>query len=209
MLELWYERWMDNFLNIETEDVREWSDRAQMRIYNRTEATPYQVLDQLFDVYEWPDQPNLVDFGCGTGRLAFYVHQSFNIPVTGLEFNQDVFPDLLENLRRYRSVFAVSDGELNFIQEAAENYPIQPDNNVFYFFNPFVASVFKQVLSNIEKSLAECPRPADIILYYPLYEWQQVMARSRFFQRIGSIPLKSIFDDEYEKFIIYHYMGKG
>lgn len=209
MLELWYERWMDNFLNIETEEVREWSDRSKMRVYNRTEATPYQVLDQLFDVYEWPNAANLVDFGCGTGRLAFYVHHYFNIPVTGLELNREVFPGLQENLKRYRSAFELNDNKLNFLLEAAEDYQVQPGNNVFYFFNPFVASVFKRVLSNIEKSLAEHPRPADIILYYPLYEWQQVMARSQFFQRLGSIPLKSIFDDEHEKFIIYRYDGKS
>ena len=89
MLKLWYEREMDDRLGIETTALREWNDPEREQYYYRTESTPYQALDELFAHYRFPLQAHLVDFGCGTGRMAFYAHRYFNIPVTGIELNEE------------------------------------------------------------------------------------------------------------------------
>ena len=39
-----------------------------------------------------------VDFGCGLGRVAFYVHNRFDIDVTGIEGNYDVYKELKQKL---------------------------------------------------------------------------------------------------------------
>ncbi|NLZ71490.1 MAG: hypothetical protein GX909_03175, partial [Clostridiaceae bacterium] len=55
MLKLWYEREMEKRLNIETMAFREWQDVTKTKDYNRTESTPYQAIDKLFEYYSLPD----------------------------------------------------------------------------------------------------------------------------------------------------------
>ncbi|HZJ69052.1 MAG TPA: SAM-dependent methyltransferase [Candidatus Eisenbacteria bacterium] len=196
---------MDRELNIDTAAIREWQDIESQIIYNRTEATPYQAIDKLFDYYELLPNANFVDFGCGSGRMAFYVHNRFEIPVTGVELNNLTYTDLLNNKETYLSKNTRQNAPLNLIRDYAEKYTITKEQNTFYFFNPFTVSIFDKVISNIEQSILLNPRDADIILYYPVYELQQVMREKSFFQRVGSINLRDIFDDEYEKFIVYHF----
>lgn len=247
MFHLWYERLMDNKLNIETQAMREWVELDDLVTYNRLESTPYQALDKLFEFNELGLDSNFVDFGCGTGRVAFYIHNRFNIPVTGIELNQLTYHDLINNYHSYlaanpqvdfskemnsylensKSAAELSDlqqkpeksgkrkikqakqkhstiAPLNFVQEYAEKYEIQADQNVFYFLNPFTVSIFVEVVRNIEQSLYHNPRPAELILYYPMYEYQSFMERKTVFNREGSIRL-NMLEDEFEKFIVYRY----
>lgn len=204
MLHLWYERKLDRELNIKTEGVREWTELENLVIYNRTESTPYQALDQLFKFYELRENSNLLDVGCGTGRVAFYVHNKFGIPVTGIELNDLTYHDLINNLHSYLEAQSRHKSPIRFNQEYAEEYQILPAQNLFYFFNPFSIKVFVQVVRNIEQSLFEHPRAVDLILYYPMPDFQQFMETKTIFDRKGSIHL-DMLDDEYEKFIVYSY----
>ena len=43
-----------------------------------------------------------MDFGCGRGRVAFYIHNKFHIPVTGIEINDKTYGEALDNKLRYR-----------------------------------------------------------------------------------------------------------
>lgn len=205
MLHLWYEKQMDRELNIDTSGIREWRDEEARKFYNRTEATPYQAIDKLFEYYKLLSNANFVDFGCGTGRMTFYIHHRFKVPVTGIELNDLTYTDLLKNKKMYSAKHSNNKASLEIIQEYAENYSIRKNQNTFYFFNPFTVNIFAKVINNIEQSLLENPRDADIILYYPVYQLQQLMRDRRMFERVGSINLQNIFEDEYEKFIIYHF----
>ncbi|HHU53153.1 MAG TPA: hypothetical protein GXZ43_03615 [Clostridiaceae bacterium] len=247
MFHLWYERQMDRELHIKTQFMREWTEIEDLLLYNRLESTPYQALDKLFEFNDLGSDSNFVDFGCGSGRVAFYVHNRFNIPVTGIELNLETYYELEDNLTSYIKAnpkvnFAenialyqqveqhnISDKKYNydfkpgknnkrsknkkvkqkpapikFVQEYAELYQIQNNQNVFYFFNPFTIKIFTQVIRNIEHSLFDNPRAAEIILYYPMYDYQTFMENKTIFQREGSISL-DMLEDEFEKFIIYRY----
>ncbi len=205
MLHLWYERRLDRQLNIRTEAVREWSDSGKSRFYNRTEATPYQAIDRLFEFYTLPEQAQFVDVGCGSGRMAFYVHHKFQIPVKGIELNPITFADLEKNILSYSERNDISQIPLQFFCEYAEKFPFSASDNVFYFFNPFTVSIFAKVIRNIEDSVFRNSRQVDIILYYPVYELQRFMEKQTIFERVGSINLQNIYEDEYEKFIVYRY----
>src|SRR5690625_6887657 len=89
----------DQALNIRTSGIREW--RNDKNGYNRYEATPYEALDILFENYSLPSDAQLVDFGCGRGRISFYIHDRFNIPVSGVENNDKTFDELLKNEQTY------------------------------------------------------------------------------------------------------------
>ena len=36
---------------------------------------------------------SVVDFGCGRGRVAFYIHNRFHVPVTGIEANDKTYEE--------------------------------------------------------------------------------------------------------------------
>ncbi|MGI6551564.1 MAG: hypothetical protein ACOX37_00225 [Bacillota bacterium] len=75
------ERKLDKLLGIKTVEIREWKDNKVQ--YNRYEGTPYKVLEILCENYKFKDIDRVVDFGCGRGRVAFYFHNRFHLPVIG------------------------------------------------------------------------------------------------------------------------------
>src|SRR5690554_6158733 len=81
------EKKYDQTLNISTSGIREWRKRKLADDYNRYEATPYKALDKLFKKYSFNQHDKLIDFGCGRGRVSFYIHNRFQISVTGIEAN--------------------------------------------------------------------------------------------------------------------------
>ena len=89
------ERTFDEALNIHTIGVREWRGKEEEQ-YNRYEATPYEALEMFFNQYELKQTDTLVDFGAGEGRVSFYVHNRFNIPVKGIENNDKTFEEVQE-----------------------------------------------------------------------------------------------------------------
>ncbi|MEQ8154354.1 MAG: SAM-dependent methyltransferase, partial [Clostridiaceae bacterium] len=52
--------------------------------YNRYEPTSYSALEILSEQYEFTADDSVVDFGCGKGRLNFYINHFFGSAVTGI-----------------------------------------------------------------------------------------------------------------------------
>ncbi|HLR14519.1 MAG TPA: SAM-dependent methyltransferase [Bacillota bacterium] len=196
------ERTFDEALNIHTIGVREWKGKEEEQ-YNRYEATPYEALEMFFNQYELKQTDTLVDFGAGEGRVSFYVHNRFNIPVKGIENNDKTFEEALRNQKSYQYRGIEKDAPIYFEFGLAELYEVQPTDNRFFLFNPFSVSIFKQVIANITISLKEHPRMAEVILYYPLPAFKRVMKHTPF-QKIKKIKVPKIHG-KYGKFIIYRF----
>src|SRR5690625_3540482 len=194
------EKEIDLSLGIRTTGIREWKDEDGP--YHRYEATPYQALDKLFKAYTFHANDRLVDFGCGRGRVSFYIHYHFQIPVSGVENNDKTFDELLKNeeiyLRKHRHIEA----PLYFEFGLAENYEIQPTETVFYFFNPFSLKIYKKVVNNILKSVEEHERSVDLIFYYPLSSFKHFM-RSTSFALINKVEVPEVGHGKHGKFLIY------
>ncbi len=58
---------------------------------------------------------------------------------------------------------------MSVIETDASEYRIQPDENVFFFFNPFGDQVLDRVICNINDSMREHPRRVIIIYGYPVH----------------------------------------
>src|SRR5699024_1194077 len=84
----------------------------------------------------------------------------------------------------------------------AEQYEIQPEDNCFYFFNPFSVKIFKQVVYNILASVKEHIRTIEIVLYYPLPEYKRFLQMDTPFQLIQRIKVPNDHG-KYGKFVIY------
>ena len=137
----------DKELQIKTTGIREWLTSSVH--HNRYEATPYFALDGLFSEYELQKSDVVVDFGCGKGRLPFYIHNRLKTAVVGGEVS-----DIL-----------IAKSSIRFECVLAEQYEIRPEDNKFYFFNPFSVVIFGKVLNNILLSVEKEKRVVDVILY--------------------------------------------
>ncbi len=196
------ERRCDQALSIRTTGLREWRNASVP--YNRYEATPYQALDQLFSHYKLTASDQWVDFGCGRGRVLFYIHRKFQIPVTGIEAHEQTWEEALQNKASYRRKARHIPAPIRLEYGLAEHYEIQPEDNRFYFFNPFSVQIFRQVVHNILASVEKVPREVDIILYYPMPEFKRFLHNHTSFRLIQKIKLKGAKDPK-EKFLIYRY----
>lgn len=190
----------DRQLGIRTVGLREWDGNS---LYNRYEATPYEALDRLFQSYSFKKDHKVVDFGCGRGRVTFYIHNKFQIPMVGIEAHDKTYGEALENKSGYRMKANHIQAPIRLKYGLAEHYEIKPTENCFYFFNPFSYKVFKKVMVNIATSLEKYPRTVDVILYYPLPEYKEVL-QEHDFRMINKIKVPSGIDWR-EKFLIYRH----
>lgn len=194
------ERKLDELLHIRTTGLREWKNQTEG--YNRYEATPYEALEKLFQSYKLKPTDKVVDFGSGRGRVAFYIHYHFHVPVTGVENNDITFEEALRNKAVYLQQNKHIGAPLRFEYGLAENYEVQPDDNVFYFFNPFSLHIFKQVVQNILHSVEQHKREVDIIFYHPLPEIKKFLKKETPFKLINKIKAYK-GHGKYGKFLIY------
>lgn len=194
------ERKYDRSLSIRTVGMREWRDNSVS--FNRYEATPYDALDKLFEAYRFRKTDRVVDFGCGRGRVAFYIHNRFHVPVTGIEVNDITYDEALSNKSGYRFKNKDIPAPIKFKYCYAEHYEVKPTDNKFYFFNPFDVDTFKEVVDNILKSVKKHKRTVDIILYYPMPKYKEFLRDETPFRLINKVRLPEV-TDELEKFVIY------
>lgn len=145
--------------------------------YHRYEPTPYEALELFFQEYELSRHDQIVDFGCGKGRLNFYLNYRFNSTVTGIEMNEIFYSEALENKLNYLKNHRNRADAIHFHCILAEDYEISLDENKFYFFNPFTVQIMMKVVKNILLSFEREPRQIDLILYFPSEDYIFIWSR--------------------------------
>ncbi len=198
------EKIKDKQLNINTSGLVEWPAGVNLD-YFRTESTIYSDLNRLLEQYEWLDQPQLVDFGSGKGRIIYYFNNKLGIPATGIEVNAVAFQHLTNNFVTYSEKYPKLAKDISILELKAEDYLIRSTDNTFYFFNPFTIKIFKQILHNIEKSLKDHPRIVDIIFYYPGFDYTYHLEKYSDFDLIQTIKTPKYFINSRECFKIFRY----
>jgi SAM-dependent methyltransferase len=195
----------DTLLNIKTGERQIGFHRSYH--YHRYEPTPYAALQELFQHYELKSSDRVVDFGCGKGRLNFFIHHLFRSTVVGVEMNLDFFEDSLKNLVTYCHKANIRTGTISFYHCLAEEYDIHPKDNRFYFFNPFSVQIFMKVINNILFSVESFPRDIEILLYYSSDNYVHYLEDHPLFQLRKEISLTGEFEqNEYERFLVYGLM---
>lgn len=200
------EKYYEKLLNINTIGNQDWKKTS---IHNHPyEPTLYIALEELFKNYQLLENDYVVDFGCGMGRLLFFINYYFKSNVTGIEINERYYKEALYNKINYEKINRKYSNKINFICTKAQNYKIKDLENKFYFFNPFSIQIFSKVIDNILKSYEENPRNMDIIMYYPSQEYLDFLDYKTPFMMYKEILLKDLYyKDDKEKFVIYslHY----
>ncbi|NFO02635.1 methyltransferase [Clostridium botulinum] len=195
------EQYYENILNIKTSGKQELEEAT--RHYNRYEPTDYQALNKLFEEYKLNNADSVVDFGCGKGRLNFYLNYLFKCNVTGIEMNKYFYKQALINKKYYLEKYNIYENKINFVCELAEKYEVKPEDNKFYFFNPFSIEIFMKVIDNIIGSVYENKRNIEIILFYPSDDYIFFLEQYTFFIIKKEVRLESFKNDSRDRFVIY------
>ncbi|QNU68780.1 SAM-dependent methyltransferase [Ruminiclostridium herbifermentans] len=172
--------------------------------YHRYEPTSYAALEALSSAYKFSSEDSIVDFGCGKGRLNFYINHFFDSFVTGIEMNKFFYKQAVENKKSYLQIYKNRKDKIVFSNCLAERYNIDLKDNKFYFFNPFSIQIFSKVIKNIMASVEENKRTIDIILYYPSNDYIYFLDTNSSFVLINEIKVQYLYDnDPRHKFLVY------
>ena len=154
----------------------DWDQRLQIQTIGRDdskedtshypyEPTPYCVLERLADSGYIGKANKLVDYGCGKGRVGFYLHKEVGCPCVGVEFDPQIHGQAVKNHRAGKY-----GNEISFVCQDASKYVVT-DEDRFYFFNPFSVEILRAVLGQILESYYEDPREMLLMFYYPNDEY--------------------------------------
>ncbi len=171
--------------------------------FHRYEPTPYNDLLTLFETYKLGEGDSVVDFGCGKGRLNFFISYLFDVPVLGVEMDESFYEEAIENRRRYLEEYEAT-AAIEFVCCMAQDYPIKATENIFYFFNPFSVQIFMKVINNIMRSVEKHRRDVDVILYYPSEDYIYFLENQSPFELVKEVQLPAMSDLQVnERFLIY------
>ncbi|WP_346353328.1 class I SAM-dependent methyltransferase [Azotosporobacter soli] len=201
------EQYYEKLLNIKTAGEQKiFNDSPH---YNHYEPTSYSLLEQLAAQHAFNADDHIVDFGCGKGRLNFYLHHHFSATVTGIEMDPYFYQQAIDNKKSYFKKHAQPENKIHFLHCFAEEYEVKRFDTVFYFFNPFSLQIFTKVVGNILHSIEKQERSVDIILYYPSYDYIYFLENSTPFTLSSEIKAAdSPAQDPRDSFSIYRFTAE-
>lgn len=167
--------------------------------HNPYEPTPYSVLRRLAESGFIEPGDRVVDYGCGKGRVGFFLNHELGCHVTGLEYDEPVFRRAEANLQTYPRKEGV-----RFVCEPAETYCVT-DEACCYFFNPFSVELLRSVLGKIEDSYYENPRRIRLFFYYPTPEYIAHLMTHNLFTFEDEINCQDLFEgnNPREKILVF------
>ena len=130
------------------------------------EPTPYSVLERLAQSGRIRKKHVLLDYGCGKGRVDFFLAYQAGCRSIGIEYDDRIYEKAVENQKA-----AVSSGRVRMEQANAEMFPVPPEVDRIYFFNPFSVEILQKVMNRILDSYYEQMRPIQLFFYYPSDEY--------------------------------------
>ena len=130
------------------------------------EPTPYSVLDRLAGSGMIRQGDAVLDYGCGKGRVGFFLSYRTKAHVIGIEYDDRIYKSALENRKT-----AVPNAAADFVPVRAEEYEVPSDVNHCYFFNPFSVEILHKVMARIIESYYGHPREIFLFFYYPSDEF--------------------------------------
>ncbi|MBQ9609418.1 MAG: SAM-dependent methyltransferase [Lachnospiraceae bacterium] len=165
------------------------------------QPTPYVILDKIIESGVLNDSVHLIDFGCGKGRVVFYLADKCdNIEITGIEEVKRFYNDAIKNRNKFAQKHMV-----HFINKSAESYIIPVNADTFFFFRPFSISTMKPVIDNIFSSYIKSPRNIKLIFYYLTEEYIMFLSSIAGITLTADIDCRNIMQKDDKRFRIFVY----
>jgi len=130
------------------------------------EPTPYSVLERLADSGLISKDDVVLDYGCGKGRVGFFLSYRTKATTIGIEYDERIYQSALENQKT-----TISRIKPDFVLTRAEEYEVSAEVNQCYFFNPFSVEILHKVMARIIESWYDNPREMLLFFYYPADEY--------------------------------------
>ncbi len=130
------------------------------------EPTPYRVLERLANSGLIRKRDVVLDYGCGKGRVGFYLSYQTKAQTIGIEYDERIYQGALENQRT-----AISREKTEFVMARAEEYAVPAEVNRCWFFNPFSVELLRKVMARIIESYYVNQREVLLFFYYPSKEY--------------------------------------
>jgi SAM-dependent methyltransferase len=146
------------------------------------EPTPYRVLERLVKSGFIGKQDTVLDYGCGKGRVGFFLSYRTKAKTIGIEYDARIHAQALENRRT-----TISRVKPEFVLTRAEEYEVPAEVNRCYFFNPFSVEILRKVMARILESWYADPREIFLFFYYPSDEflaWLMTVEELDFYDEI-------------------------
>lgn len=167
------------------------------------EPTPYSVLERLAGSGYISKRNVLLDYGCGKGRVDFYLSYQTRCRTMGIEYDPRMYERALSNQQT-----AVSGRRASFVLVNAEQYPVPAEVDRCYFFNPFSVEILQKVMARILDSYYENPRNIQLYFYYPSDEYVAYLMTQELLMFEDEIDCGDLFEgkDPREKILIFEIM---
>lgn len=167
------------------------------------EPTPYSVLERLAGSGYISKRNVLLDYGCGKGRVDFYLSYQTRCRTLGIEYDPRMYERALSNQQT-----AVSGRRASFVLVNAEQYPVPAEVDRCYFFNPFSVEILQKVMARILDSYYENSRNIQLYFYYPSDEYVAYLMTQALLMFVDEIDCGDLFEgkDPREKILIFEIM---
>ena len=162
------------------------------------EPTPYRVLERLADSTLVGKEDVVLDYGCGKGRVDFFLAHRTKGRTIGIEYDARIYQTALENQRTAKA-------KAEFVLTSAETYEVPEDVNRCYFFNPFSEEILRKVMARILESYYENPREILLLFYYPADEYISYLMTVEELEFYDEIECEDLFEgnDPRERILIF------
>ncbi len=159
------EHYGDKRLGIETSDVPCLKDVVGLyKDGNAYQPTPYQLLKKMADYLKLNPEDVFIDFGCGKGRVIFFMATQKLKKVVGIELRKELVDIAKRNFKNLK----LNNTFVEIINEDVANFDIG-DGTIFFMFNPFGTETLAKIVGKIKESLVTNPRKIRIVYYSPAH----------------------------------------
>ena len=168
------------------------------------EPTPYAVLERLVDSGLIGEENVILDYGCGKGRVDFFLSYRTKAETIGIEYDEHIYRSALENRKN-----VIARVKPRFELTGAEEYEVPAQVDRCYFFNPFSAEILHTVMARILESYYENPREIFLFFYYPSDEYIAYLMTVEELDFYDEIECDDLFagSDPRERIMIFQLSG--
>lgn len=168
------------------------------------EPTPYSVLERLANTGLIRKGNVLLDYGCGKGRVDFFLSRQTRCRAIGIEYDERIWQKAEENRNSGSFVDKVS-----FVCMDAREFNVPVDVDRIYFFNPFSVEILQRVLARIRDSYYESMREILLFFYYPSEEYVSCLMEEDELMFYDEIDCRDLFpgEDPRERILMFEFPG--
>jgi SAM-dependent methyltransferase len=192
-----YEQEWDRLLNIKTTGRDDTISDFTRYPY---EPTDYSVLEQVANTGLIRKNNTLIDYGCGKGRVSFFLSSQTKCRSIGVEYNPRLYEKALTNKDR-----ACRGHLVTIVQQDATDFAVPQYADRAFFFNPFSTDILRTVMMNLLESCREFPRELLLFFYYPSKAYTDYLTTISQLSLVDSLDCCGISKgkDSREKLLIY------